>query len=368
MKNTTDFVALGVAAAELIHDMRGLLALVDARMALVLGEMRAGRLAPAELEVALVEHRDLSAMVADMVDAISHRPAPGDASIRLVEVVRAEIDRAVLGCPPVDVQLLTTVPENTTVAGRASFLRRAVGNLLRNACRHARSHVRVGVYVEARVGRAGIRIAVEDDGFGVVQALRANLFHPTVHGDHGGSGLGLASAAWVVAQLGGEIGYRDGEELGGGCFEIWLPASEPRWRQRRARVADKALAGHSLVLVDDDPSILRVFTQLLGQMGARVLPLIPAGAYDDIWLDAVARVRPDAILLDLDLGAQDGLQIWEWLHQEAPELAERVVFVSGAIGQSLDHVMDRTGRPVIGKPLDLAQVVRAVEKVTLEER
>ena len=348
--------------------MRGLLALVDARMALVLGEMRAGRLAPAELEVALVEHRDLSAMVADMVDAVSHRPAPGDTSIRLVDVVRTEIDRAVLGCPPVDVQLLSGIPENTAVAGRASFLRRAVGNLLRNACRHARSRVHVGLAMEIRDGRSGMCIAVEDDGPGVAKALRTTLFHPTVHGDHGGSGLGLASAAWVVSQLGGEIGYRDGNDLGGECFEVWLPASEPRWKQRRPRVEDQSLAGHSLVLVDDDPSLLRIFTQLLGQLGARVLPLIPAGPYDDIWLDAVARVRPDAILLDLDLGAQDGLQIWEWLHREAPELAERVVFVSGAIGQSRDQVMDRTGRPVIGKPLDLAQVVRAVEKVTLEER
>lgn len=367
MSKPTDFAALGVAAAELFHDMRGLLALVDARMALVLGEMRAGRLAPVDLEAALGEHRDLSAMVVDMVDTIGRRPAPGDASIRIMDLVRSEVDRAMLGCPPVEVQLVATVPDVCTMAGRASFLRRAVGNLLRNACRHARSRIAVGLHLEARHGRSGARIAVEDDGSGVAQVLRSTLFSPTVHGDHGGSGLGLASAAWAVAQLGGEIGYRDGDELGGGCFEIWLPIREAG-RKGMPQVAEMALAGQSLVLVDDDPALLRLFTQLLGRMGARVLPLIPAGPYDDIWLDAVARVRPDAILLDLDLGTQNGLQIWEWLHQQAPELAERVVFVSGAIGQSLHEVMDRTGRPVIGKPLDLAQVVRAVEKVTLEER
>lgn len=367
MRNTTDFAALGVASAELIHDMRGLLALVDARMTLVLGDMRAGRLAPTELEVALAEHRDLSAMVADMVDAISHRPAPGDASIRLLEVVRTEIERAVLGCPPVDVELLTAVPENTAVAGRASFLRRALGNLLRNACRHARSRVRVGLDTEARGGRDGIRIAVEDDGCGVAQVLRANLFHATVHGDHGGSGLGLASAAWVVAQLGGEIGYRDGDELGGGCFEIWLPTREMK-RKTIPPPEEQLLAGHSLVLVDDDRALLRLFTQLLGHVGARVLPLIPAGPFDDAWLDAVARARPDAILLDINLGAQDGFEIWEWLHREAPDLAERVVFVSGAIGENLNEVADRTGCPVIGKPLDLVQLVRAVGKVTVKER
>jgi C4-dicarboxylate-specific signal transduction histidine kinase len=39
--------------------------------------------------------------------------------------------------------------------------------------------------------------------------------------------MGLSAVAWMVSQLGGWVRHRPGDELGGACFEIRLPAVLP---------------------------------------------------------------------------------------------------------------------------------------------
>jgi signal transduction histidine kinase len=41
--------------------------------------------------------------------------------------------------------------------------------------------------------------------------------------DQGGSGLGLAIVASLVRGQGGRVGLGNGEPLGGGRVEVWLP-------------------------------------------------------------------------------------------------------------------------------------------------
>lgn len=368
MTRNAEFEALGIATAELLHDMRGLLALVDARISLVLGEMAVGRSAEADLESALAEHRELSTMVADIVDAVSGRQSSGEESVDPVWVVRTEIERAVRGAASIEMRFDASVEDGTVIFGRRSFLQRAVGNLLRNALRHARSCVEITLEAQPRQGRNGIRLAIEDDGPGVDPALHGTLFSARNRGAHGGVGLGLASVAWAAAQLRGEVEHRSDSNLGGARFEIWFPTDRgaPVARAVAAAAGSQVLNGCSVVAIDDDPAILRVFTRLLERQGARVLPLLPAAGFDRGWLDAIERTSPDAILLDLDLGGESGVQVWELLDRKLPDLADRVIFVSGESGgERGTAAAQRTGRPVIGKPLNLDEVSWVLEQVVL---
>ncbi|WP_426749742.1 ATP-binding protein [Myxococcus sp. Y35] len=100
--------------------------------------------------------------------------------------------------------------------GSARYLRRAIGNLIRNAQRHARSEVRVHVSRDEQ----RCTVAVDDDGPGIPPSERERLFLPFTRLDDsrnrktGGHGLGLAithrimqahqGQAWVTeAPLGG---------------------------------------------------------------------------------------------------------------------------------------------------------------------
>lgn len=112
------------------------------------------------------------------------------------------------------------------VAGSRGQLARVIGNLLDNAERHAERFVGIAVREE----RAGVLVAVTDDGAGVPESERDRVFERFVRlddartRDEGGAGLGLAIARDVAVRHGGSLTVTRAEE-GGARFELWLPAS-----------------------------------------------------------------------------------------------------------------------------------------------
>ncbi|SFD72313.1 sensor histidine kinase [Paracidovorax konjaci] len=99
---------------------------------------------------------------------------------------------------------------------------RAIDSLLDNAVRHAPEGGEAVLSAQRDAGHGLFTLAVEDDGPGVPEALRAQLFEPFATGRTDGNGLGLALAREVALAHGGELHYapRDG---GGARFILELP-------------------------------------------------------------------------------------------------------------------------------------------------
>ncbi|MCO5101207.1 MAG: sensor histidine kinase, partial [Burkholderiaceae bacterium] len=95
------------------------------------------------------------------------------------------------------------------------------GNLLDNACKWARTTVRV----ELAADDAALRFRVDDDGPGVDGALLDRLGRGTLRTDERrpGHGLGLTIVGDIVAQYRGAIEYRRSDTLGGLCVAGSLP-------------------------------------------------------------------------------------------------------------------------------------------------
>ena len=106
-----------------------------------------------------------------------------------------------MGAPAVTTTLNSSLRKDVQVSGPRSFFSRAIGNLLRNAARHARSEIRLSVRLTADGGQVEIR--VEDDGDGMSRELADHLFDPFVSGTGLGVGLGLSFARWGIERLGG---------------------------------------------------------------------------------------------------------------------------------------------------------------------
>lgn len=104
------------------------------------------------------------------------------------------------------------------------MLRRALGNLIENGLRNARSRVEVSIQ---RSG-AQLFIDVDDDGPGVPEAERERIFEPFQRLDSGqqrgntGCGLGLAIVRRIAEHHHGTIAV-DGSRLGGARFRLTLP-------------------------------------------------------------------------------------------------------------------------------------------------
>jgi two-component system nitrogen regulation sensor histidine kinase GlnL len=84
-----------------------------------------------------------------------------------------------------------------------------------------RTRVARQITLESRRYRLGMRIEIIDNGPGIPDEIREQIFYPLVSGREGGSGLGLAVAQTLVAQNHGTIDCES--RPGHTVFSIFLP-------------------------------------------------------------------------------------------------------------------------------------------------
>jgi two-component system, cell cycle sensor histidine kinase and response regulator CckA len=365
-KETERFASLGQVAGELIHDLANVVAVVHGRATLALSDAQTGRPPTADLERLVEATDDLSGMLRDVLEVLRGARISPEVRFDPIQIIERTVRRFLDSAPPLEIRLISTLPDNTQVPGRASFLARSVLNLLNNAARYARSEICITVSL-AEAEKSEVVLLVEDDGPGLPPSLLGELFRPLVGREaDGAAGLGLSSVGWAVRQLGGGIRHRNDTLLGGAAFEVRLPAL----LQTPAVVSTPAipyldmLVGRRLVLLEDDASVQRALVRLLRRMGAEVSAFDPSFASEDEILQTLLRAMPDAILLDLRLGARRGGDLWRTLQKQVPKLASHVIFLSGLTSCDSEWEDARaTGQPTLSKPVDLAELGAALAHV-----
>jgi signal transduction histidine kinase/CheY-like chemotaxis protein len=230
-------------------------------------------------------------------------------------------------------------------------------NLLVNAAQSIpegaadRNQIRVVTRTDPE-GRAVIEI--HDTGVGIADAIKPRIFAPffTTKGDGAGTGLGLSICHGIVTAHGGQIEL-DSVEGRGSVFRVLLPAStaEPAAAFRsRSPEPPRALLRPSgrFLAVDDEIGILSIYRRLLGadqcvtcSSGADALALLRRGE------------RFDAILCDLMMPQTSGMDVHDELIRTAPDLAARMVFVTGgAFTDRARQFLALETNPVLDKPFD----------------
>jgi signal transduction histidine kinase len=114
---------------------------------------------------------------------------------------------------------------SAVTVGDRDDLRRAITNLVANALQHGIAGTQVTLTVSS--DGVGTRLSVADDGFGVPESARPQLFRRFARGNGrrgGGSGLGLYIVQRVAQESGGRIDYAPREPRGS-LFTLTLPAA-----------------------------------------------------------------------------------------------------------------------------------------------
>lgn len=122
------------------------------------------------------------------------------------------------------------IKPNAKFYGEAGDLQELLGNLLENAFKWAKSRVLLTVQddgIPPPNRRAGLRIAVEDDGPGIPEDRISYILQRGVRGDERvhGHGIGLSIIQDLVKSYRGTLHVGQSEELGGAQFEVKLPPS-----------------------------------------------------------------------------------------------------------------------------------------------
>ncbi len=205
-------------------------------------------------------------------------------------------------------------------------------------------------------------LAVSDNGCGMDRKTLDNLFEPffTTKDISKGTGLGLATVYGIVRQNQGFINVYS--ELGQGTtFRIYLPAhngSEAHAVAGLPETAPEARVGETILLVEDEPAILRLTTRMLELLGYRVLTADSPGAALDLARQCAGEIH--LVMTDVVMPGMNGRDLAQRLSVVRPRL--RRLFMSGYTANVIAHhgVLDE-GVQFIQKPFgmkDLATHVR----------
>jgi DNA-binding response OmpR family regulator len=115
-----------------------------------------------------------------------------------------------------------------------------------------------------------------------------------------------------------------------------------------------------VLLVEDDADVATRYADALGRAG---FVISTAGSGADAF-KVLERQAVDAIVCDFTLPGEDGSTFFERLAERSPDLAERVLFVTGwSKDTKTSSLLELTGRPVLTKPVDLEDLTIAVRRL-----
>ena len=217
------------------------------------------------------------------------------------------------------------------------------------------------IHPDAAPGRY-VSLSISDTGRGMDADTLAHMFEPffSTKGVGVGTGLGLATVHTIVNQNGGFIEV--GSEVGlGTVFTVHLPLGEGIPSVTRVEQQAELPRGvETVLLVEDDPTLLNFTQRLLKQLGYSVLAAsTPAEA---IRLSNEHGAGIDLLLTDVILPEMNGRDLARRLQTNAPRL--KCVFMSGYTADLIaDHGVLHEGVDFLRKPWsnrDLAGKLRQV--------
>ena len=245
------------------------------------------------------------------------------------------------------------------VHGDRARLVQCLCNLLNNSAKYsaARSEI-VLVVAEAP---DSVTIEVRDNGAGISPELLPHIFHLFIQGarpldrSQGGLGIGLSIVKRLVEMHQGTVSA-ESEGIGRGCtFSIRLPLMAAPGRAA-ADCAVPAAPKRRILVVDDNADIADSLAMLLRLEGHEVeIAYSAPGTFE-----AVQRMRPEAVFLDIGLPQMDGYEIARRLR--ADPAAEGVHLIA-LTGYGQEHDRERGRGAGFGAHLVKPADIEAVNKI-----
>lgn len=206
-----------------------------------------------------------------------------------------------------------------------------------------------------------VRLKISDRGPGIPEKIRDRIFEPffTTKGMGNGTGLGLSTAYGIARNHGGMIAV-ESEVNAGSSFLVYLPLSTNEATPEE-KVEMQAVVGHGTVLlVDDEDSVIDATAELLELMGFNVLT-----ARDGA--QALEQFRRhwrciDLVILDLILPDISGREVFDKL--KATDPAVKVLLSSGfSLAGQAEELIASGCRGFIQKPYHIDHLSAQLKKI-----
>ena len=203
-----------------------------------------------------------------------------------------------------------------------------------------------------------VMVAVSDTGSGMPPEVVARVFEPffTTKAVGKGSGLGLSQVLGFAKQSGGGVSI-DTQPGRGTTVKVYLPrAAAVQAGTSSSLLIDELKApskGGTVLLVDDDELVRETTSQMLQQLGYRVLQAGSGGAALEL---LGSRRKIDLLIVDFAMPGMNGVELSKLAAAKRPQLP--ILMVTGFADHSaIQHLAAET---VLTKPFSEAELAQRV--------
>jgi signal transduction histidine kinase/ActR/RegA family two-component response regulator len=271
------------------------------------------------------------------------------------------------------IELVLEVEDRTLeVRGDRSKVKQIMNNLLSNAVKF--THPGGRVTLRTRRDGDGLAVSVIDTGIGIREEDQDRIFQAFTQVDgsyarrYQGTGLGLTLVKKFVEMHGGRVSLTS--RFGEGCDFTFIipgvvtpraqavepsPGDLPEGVSRLTQAATRQ--GDLILVVEDNPINMKLVRDILKANGYRVAE----STTGEEALDALKFIRPDLILMDIQLPGMDGLRAARLL-RENPETRDIPVVALTAHVMKGDEVRAKEAgcAGYIPKPIEPSEFPRQI--------
>ena len=181
-----------------------------------------------------------------------------------------------------------------------------------------------------------VMLAVSDDGCGMDKETIQNVFEPffTTKSTEKGTGLGLATVYGIVKQNNGFINVYS-EPGQGTTFKVYLLRHVGTLLQQDTETAVRVPSGHgeTVLLVEDEPSIMSMVKAMLEKLGYKALATDSASKALQLAKSHAPKI--DLLITDVIMPEMNGRELAEQVQAIHPQI--KTLFMSGYTADVIAH-------------------------------
>jgi two-component system, cell cycle sensor histidine kinase and response regulator CckA len=374
VRQSTKMDAVGRLAAGVAHDFNNLLTVIIGFAELMAGDGAMTAKHATDLSEIIKAARRATVLTKQLL-AFSRQQvlnaAPLDVNSLITDMARM-LNRLISH----DIEVTLALAPNLSLAlADRGQLEQVVMNLVVNArdAMHGGGRVTIetkdvelensAFHEEAIVPGRYVMVAVTDTGTGMSKEVQRRLFEPffTTKVTGKGTGLGLSTTYGIVKQSKGYIWVYSETGLGT-TFKVYLPRSTQEVGSEErpvANVTPVTKGSETVLLVEDEPGVLKLSRRILDGAGYRVFEAPDGLDAERVFLRHRGAI--DLVVTDMIMPSCGGPELLSRLHVHAPDLP--VLYMSGYTEQS---AAERAGIdrsiPIVHKPFTAAELLRHVRE------